>query len=87
MRTPTIHTNGTSADALTQALETAVNALRHAQEALSDCQPNGRDYSPQGVAGWREALAEHVARVEKLSSVRAELEAMWEVITNSNAAA
>jgi hypothetical protein len=42
--TPTIHSNGTSAKSLKDALEAAYDAANKARDMLRECRPNGRDY-------------------------------------------
>ncbi len=79
---PTIHGNGTSAEALTGALETASNALRVAAKALDETAPNGRDYYPQGPDAINKAGKEHRARADCIKRVQDELMAIWEHIAN-----
>lgn len=74
MKLPTIHLNGTGAASLTDENLRAMRALTRAMDALHDAQPNARDYYPQGDAAFSEARAEHQARIDKLESVRAEIE-------------
>lgn len=76
MRMPTVHLNGSSRAALTDPLIDATKALYSAIEALEGASPNARDYYPQGPDAIREATSEHVARLQKLTSVRAELHAI-----------
>lgn len=78
MRRPTIHLNGTSADALLDQYQTAAGALRQAIETLIDAYPNARDYYPQGAAAFHEAALEHSERVLALSRVVAELDLLAE---------
>ena len=70
---PTVHLNGTSREALYEALATAAEAVYQAVEALQATYPNGRDYYPQGSGALRQAEAEYQSRVERVSAVRAEL--------------
>jgi hypothetical protein len=56
---PTLHRNGTSKEALTEALENAGHALRNAMNAIGETAPNGRDFYPQGDAVY---CAERTAR-------------------------
>lgn len=79
---PTIHTNGTSAEALEAQLENAGHALRAALDALGEAAPNGRDYYPQGPDAIRVAVAEHAARVAALRDVLADIEALHEHVVN-----
>lgn len=78
---PTIHSNGTSRDALLDAYCVAGGALTQALEALADAGPNGRDYYPQGSDAIRRATAEHEARLKKLREVRDELRALAEHVS------
>lgn len=70
---PTIHLNGTSAEALFASYADATNALREALRFLDEAAPNARDYYPQGDAAYRAAVTEHVSRVERLRDVLQEL--------------
>lgn len=75
MTKPTIHLNGSSAQSLT---DDYVEAMRAVSDAIDKVQrhaaPNGRDYYPQGNSAIDAALAEHRARLTKLTEVKAELE-------------
>lgn len=70
---PTIHLNGTSANALLDQYTTAGDAVRLALEALGNAAPNGRDYYPQGPAAFEQARKEHDARTAKLREVLVDL--------------
>jgi len=74
MRIPTIHLNGTSADALIDQLSEAIDALAVALRRLQDASPNARDYYPQGPHAFTEAQAEHEARWRAIDAVRRELD-------------
>ena len=77
MQMPTIHMNGTSPESLIEGYCDAINALRDAIEAVKACAPNGRDY--YGVRGDMTATAhEHVSRVDRLETVRRELNTLAE---------
>ncbi len=78
MKTPSIHTNGTSAEALASGFETALRALEQAIACLQDAAPNGRDYYRQGTSAYAEAASEHEARVGKLTAVRGDLFVLYE---------
>lgn len=82
MRVPTIHRNGTGSDSLLSDLEGAAQALTRAKRALEACQPNGRDYYPQGSEAFVEAQDEHRSRLERLNSVGLELTALVEGIAD-----
>lgn len=83
MRTPTIHMNGTSRDALFDETANALGALRDALRAMGDAGPNARDYYPQGEGAFTEARNEHEARIRKVREVMAELEAIAEAIQDA----
>ncbi len=74
MRTPTININGTSSKELLDGFRKAHRAVSDAMNALNEAAPNGRDYYPQGPDALREAQQEHRARLEKLQSVKTELQ-------------
>lgn len=63
---PSIHLNGTSADALTEAYANAVAALRAAISATEQADPNARDYYPLGHGAFEQARFEHLARLRSL---------------------
>lgn len=79
---PTLHMNGSSSDTLLATYRKSVEALRLAIDALSAASPNGRDYYPQGDGAMRTATAEHTSRISRLVSVKQELEALWEHVTD-----
>jgi hypothetical protein len=70
---PTVHLNGTSAEALAEALTVALEKLWEAQQALQDAAPNGRDYYPQGPALAQLAQEQHRQRAEALQDIRTDL--------------
>ena len=74
MRIPTVHMNGTGAEALVEQVIEAAHAVDHAIDKLRDAWPNGRDYYVQGDSALREAQAEWQARTDKLIGVKKELE-------------
>jgi len=82
MTLPTIHLNGTGAQALLDGYIDAGQAVRAAIDALQAAAPNGRDYYPQGagVIGW--ATQEHNERCAKLRAVYAELQALAEHVSD-----
>lgn len=77
---PTIHLNGTSRDSLLEGYAASVLAIRNAIVVLGYTAPNARDYYPQGAWAYQEALGEHRARLAKLDSVLAEIEAIAEAV-------
>jgi len=72
--TPTIHSNGTSKEALLAQVDAAHSALRNALEALSMMSPNARDYYPQGHAAFSVACQEHEARLAAVRKVWLDIE-------------
>lgn len=80
MRTPTIHLNGTSKQALCEQVRDAAHALRDALKMLENAGPHGRDYYPQGPGALDEAIKEHRSRLERIQSVMEELQAIHEAI-------
>jgi hypothetical protein len=73
MMKPSIHLNGTSRDDLFDGYMVAMAAVEAAIDALVRCAPHGRDYYPQGDDAWKQAYAEHDARLRALNSVSREL--------------
>jgi hypothetical protein len=77
---PTIHLNGTSKEELLRQLSKASIACANAEETLAAAMPHGRDYYPKGGAAIYQAQDEHRARIEKVATVRKEIDAIWEAI-------
>jgi hypothetical protein len=75
---PTVHLNGTAKSDLIEQLEQAYDALATAQIKLSEAEPNGRDFYPQGTYAIIEAVGQHVERLQKIRSVQAEINAILE---------
>ena len=73
MKLPTIHTNGTSAQCLTEGYTEARAAVAVAIEQLAKVEFNSRDYYPQGPAAWAVALAQREELFAKLRFVASEL--------------
>lgn len=71
---PTIHLNGTSADELLKNYRAAYNAILNAQAALQQTAPHGRDYYVQSGDSIAVAISQHVSRVQRLETVRREIE-------------
>lgn len=82
MMFPTVHLNGTSKEALLEAIEQAHSALLAAQQKLAETGPNARDYYVQpDPRAFYKAQDEHSARMQKLVDVQRELEAQAEHLT------
>ena len=82
MKTPTIHTNGSSATTLLDGYAAVLDALSKAQDYLASTGPNGRDYYPQGESAYAVARAEHEARIEKVRAVREEIETIASIVSD-----
>lgn len=80
MMIPTIHINGTSKEALSEALCEAYAALEQAGRKLAATYPNGRDYYPQGPDAISAAMREHETRMRKLREIIKEIEQIAEAI-------
>lgn len=78
----TVHINGTSERYLIDQLCEARSAIHNAIKAVGETYPNGRDYYPQGPDAIGKAVDEHVARVQRLTDVYAELGAIAEAIVD-----
>lgn len=78
MMIPTVHLNGTSWASLIAQIESAVNAIDKALEAISDASPNGRDYYPQGDSAFKKALIEHESRLHRLREIKNEYHQIWD---------
>ena len=74
MIVPTVHLNGTSRESLLDDLMKASSALEEAYQALKRTAPNGRDYYPQGPDAVYLAEGEHRSRLERLDSVKGEVD-------------
>jgi hypothetical protein len=80
---PTIHLNGSSRKSFEREYEAASEALSKALEALSEMTPNGRDYYVQSNTALTEAVTQHRARMAKIVEVKAEVDALWEHLVDS----
>jgi len=80
MMLPTLHLNGTSGTDLMSQTVDAMLALSDAIRAVQAAGPNGRDYYVQGPRVIDAAMDEHIARIEKLEAVQADLVAISESI-------
>jgi len=81
MTFPTIHRNGTAAEDLLADYIDACQDLRTAIQTIQRNGPNGRDYYPQGNAAMQAAQAEHQSRLERLTAVLQELDAIAEHVS------
>jgi len=70
---PTIHSNGTSAQCLTEGYTEARLAVENAIEQLAKVEFNSRDYYVQNVTAWSSAVAGRADLFEKLRAVASEL--------------
>lgn len=77
--TPDVHLNGTSGEALAEMYDLAAHKLNDALVALCDAAPNARDYMHNS---FKRATEQHVARIEKLRGVLAELMEIRESIAD-----
>lgn len=75
---PTIHNNGSDPEKLIEQYSAAVAACREALDLLEACSPNARDHYVQSTEAMIVASSEHVMRVQKLISVKVELNALAE---------
>lgn len=75
---PKININGTSADQLLAAYESALSALQAAEAALAECAPHGRDFP--NLAELPAARAQHLTRQLALAAVRKGLAAEYEAV-------
>jgi hypothetical protein len=78
---PTVHLNGTSKDTLLHQLHCAKRNLKEAIEKLGNTEPHGRDYYMHGREAFHSAQAQHVSRLERLTSVYDELSELEEKIS------
>ena len=83
MRAPTIHLNGSSADALLDGWIEAQEALRGAGKTLERLPVNARDYYPQGPAAYGEVVARLQEMTAQLRAMRAEIAAVVEQIADA----
>lgn len=70
---PTIHSNGTSAQALFDANLDAIQAVEAAIDAVQRAAPNARDYYVQGPDVFPRAQLEHLERLRLLNRIVLEL--------------
>jgi hypothetical protein len=81
--TPTIHSNGTSRDALLTLTCDAGRAVRLAMEAVAAAAPNARDYYPQGPDAITQAMAAQDERLRLLRQMWIELGEEAEAIADA----
>lgn len=79
---PLVNLNGTSIVELLTQYQTAINAIMEAETALHLTTPHARDYHPQGHEAFLRATVEHGSRLARLVSVRDEIYAILEDISN-----
>jgi hypothetical protein len=77
---PYVNCNGTSREALLDGYRKAAEALHEALDALHATAPHGRDYQTAPAGRFRLAGAEHAARVNALSAVYEDLQALVEAV-------
>lgn len=77
--TPIVHLNGTSREALSEALCEAYAAVNEALDKLRLCAPNGRDYYPE-PGKMQRAEEQHRTRGEYLKAVLDSLQEEAETI-------
>ena len=83
MKIPTVHLNGTGRDELRAQVRAAHEAVSEAIDKLYAMAPHGRDYYPQGDGAYAEARTEHLARLTHLTTVRDELLALYQGISDA----
>jgi hypothetical protein len=86
---PTLHINGTSGKNLLQVNRAALTAVQEAYRTIQQAAPHSRDFYVQANSAetWKQAHAEHVARLVALEKVRKELEAICLHVIDSGKAA
>ena len=77
LQAPMVHLNGTARQVLAGDLEQAMKALREAEDFLQVTSPHGRDYYPLGPDALKTATEQHLDRLARLESVRAELSELY----------
>ncbi len=78
LQLPDIHMNGTSKEALVDALCDASFALNAAYEALKQTAPNGRDYYTLGPLAIGHATNQHMSRLRRLDDIKREIDTIIE---------
>lgn len=82
-RTPTVHLNGTSRDALLEQRLNLADALRDSLRALREAEPNGRDY-PGDPARLAAAIQRHRGHHATLQALLAGVEREAEEISSQD---
>jgi hypothetical protein len=77
---PQIHLNGSHPDHLTEPLRAAIRALHDARDVLVECCPHGRDYYTINDRAISVAMAEHLARLQRIDVTIAELENIYDSV-------
>lgn len=72
---PTIHLNGTGADALRDAYTLVYNELGDVYRAMKEAAPNGRDYYVK-PGSLETATDQHMDRLRRIGALRDEIEAI-----------
>jgi len=80
---PYVNLNGTAREALVEGYCKAAEALHEALDALHAVAPHGRDYQTAPCGRFRLAEAEHAARVNALSAVYEDLQALAEAVNGN----
>jgi hypothetical protein len=77
---PTVHLNGTSADALIEQYTNAHRAVEAAIMMVAENGPNARDYYPHGDLAWTSAASQHSVRLQALRRIANELRELAEYV-------
>ena len=80
MIAPRVHLNGTSKNALLDAIHTASIAINSAADKLRDTAPHARDYYVISTDAYPQARDEYIARLNHLHAANDELIAMYRAI-------
>ena len=80
---PTVHLNGTSAQALFDGYREAGHAVRAAIEAVCLVYPHGRDYYVQGTEQVQAAVREHEARAAALRAILKDIDELIEHVLDT----
>lgn len=83
MTKPTIHLNGTGRSDLYEQYADAGAAIGKAVDKLYACQPNARDYYPQGDGAAKCARLEHDTRIKRLQDVGREIQELLEHVCDA----
>ena len=82
MQFPLIHLNGTDGDSLLADQCDIARALRSALEVMVANGPNARDYYPLARGAYDKAREEHVARMNAIRAVLADVERIAEYLAS-----